>query len=164
MNPAKVNVVGGPICSNTRISTRLWVSEAPTGSWGQSVALRGFLSRAAVDVLGALLGTGEEKIPNRSDSDFRRGTADPGIASLGIDAITSTKAAQPLDITHSLTFAALSERGDITHLLPQKIRHSPWVKTNPGCSILDEILDCPLNMGFCNSTSRSSPSRKRIRL
>lgn len=63
--------------------------------------------------------------PNRSDSDFRRGTTDPGIASLGIDAITSTKAAQSLDITHSLIFAALSGRGDTAHILPQEIWHSP---------------------------------------
>lgn len=110
MIPAKVDVVGGPTCSNTRISTRLWVSEAPTRSWGQSVTLRGFLSRASVDVLGALLGASEEKIPNRSDSDFRRDTADRGIASLGIDAITSTKAARPLDITHGSTLATISKR------------------------------------------------------
>lgn len=61
MNPAKVDVVGRPICSNTRISTRLWVSEAPTRSWDQFVALRGLLSRAAVDVLGGFLGAGEAK-------------------------------------------------------------------------------------------------------
>lgn len=63
MNQAKVDVVSGPICLNTRISTRLWGPEAPTRSWDQSVTLRGFLSRAAVDVLGGFLGAGEEKIP-----------------------------------------------------------------------------------------------------
>ena len=60
---------------------------------------------------------------SRSDSDFRRGTAVPGIASLGIDAIPSTKAAQPLDITHGSGLAAISKRMKMAWSLILKNRY-----------------------------------------